>query len=95
MTAKDVKRDVLDARGHFLLRFCAAGNKPPGGGNPPLVGRGLMNTPLSRGENRLFLLGRVEPSNPPPRGNLSIFEEKQAANLQVRCTFNQGIFRLH
>ena len=30
---KGCKRDVLDARGHFLLRFCAAGDKP--------VGRGL------------------------------------------------------
>ena len=25
---KGCKRDVLDARGHFLLRFCAAGDKP-------------------------------------------------------------------
>ena len=28
---KGCKRDVLDARGHFRLRFCAAGNKPSGG----------------------------------------------------------------
>ena len=28
---KGCKRDVLDARGHFLLRFCAAGDKPSGG----------------------------------------------------------------
>ena len=55
----------------------------------------FMNTPLSRGENRLLLLGRAEPSNLPPRGNLSIFEEKQAANLQSYCTFNQQIFRPH
>ena len=32
---KGCKRDVLDARGHFLLRFCAAGDKPSGGGNHP------------------------------------------------------------
>ena len=51
-----------------------------------------MNTPLPRCENRLLLLGRVKPSNPPPRGNLSIFEEKQAANLQVQCTFTQRLF---
>ena len=39
---KGCKRDVLDARGHFLLRFCAAGDKPSGGWQPPpLVGRGL------------------------------------------------------
>ena len=25
---KGCKRDVLDARGHFLLHFCAAGDKP-------------------------------------------------------------------
>ena len=28
---KGCKRDVLDARGHFLLRFCADGDKPSGG----------------------------------------------------------------
>ena len=28
---KGCKKDVLDARGHFLLRFCAAGDKPSGG----------------------------------------------------------------
>ena len=32
---KGCKRDVLDARGHFLLRFCVAGDKPSGGGNHP------------------------------------------------------------
>ena len=34
--SKGCKRDFLDARGHFLLRFCAAGDKPSGGGNHPL-----------------------------------------------------------
>ena len=29
---KGWKRDVLDAWGHFLLRFCVAGHKPSGGG---------------------------------------------------------------
>ena len=47
---------------------------------PPTPTRVFMNTPLSRGEYRLLLLGRAEPSNPPSRGNLSIFEEKQAAS---------------
>ena len=37
---KGCKRDVLDARGHFLLHFCAAGDKPSGGGgNHPDLGR--------------------------------------------------------
>ena len=46
----------------------------------PTPTRVFMNTPLSRGEYRLLLLERAEPSNPPSRGNLLIFEEKQAAN---------------
>ena len=38
---KRCKRDVLDVRGHFLLRFCAAGDKRQGVVTTPLVGRGL------------------------------------------------------
>ena len=33
---KGCKRDYLDARGHFVLRFGAIGDKPLGGGNHPL-----------------------------------------------------------
>ena len=33
---KGCKRDYLDARGHFVLRFGAIGEKPLGGGNHPL-----------------------------------------------------------
>ena len=34
---KGCKRDYLDARGHFVLRFGAIGEKPLGGGNHPLM----------------------------------------------------------
>ena len=33
---KGCKRDYLDARGHFALRFGAIGDKPLEGGNHPL-----------------------------------------------------------
>ena len=32
---KGCKRDYLDARGHFVLRFGAIGDQPLGGGNHP------------------------------------------------------------
>ena len=32
---KGYKTDYLDARGHFVLRFGAIGDKPLGGGNHP------------------------------------------------------------
>ena len=40
MIAKNVKKDYLDERGPFVLPFGAIGDKPLGGGNHPIPGRG-------------------------------------------------------
>ena len=41
---KGCKRDYLDVRGHFVLRFGAIGKKPLGGVPPPLGRRWLILT---------------------------------------------------
>ena len=40
---KGCKRDYLDARGHFVLRFGAIGDKPLGGGNYPISKTRVMD----------------------------------------------------
>ena len=45
---KGCKGDVLDARGHFLLRFSAAGDKPSGGGIPTPLGTTRVKTFIKR-----------------------------------------------
>ena len=42
---KRCNKDNLDARGHFVLRFGAIGDKPLGVRNPPLGRRGLKHAP--------------------------------------------------
>ena len=51
---KGCKRDCLDARGHFILRFGAIGDKPLGGGNHPFLGRRGLNVKLDRQNTFLY-----------------------------------------
>ena len=43
---KGCKRDYLDARGHFVLRFDAIGDKPLGGGNHPPLRKTRVNVTI-------------------------------------------------
>ena len=49
MTAKGCKRNYLDARGHFVLRFGATGDKSLSGGNqpPPSLGKTRVHLGLN------------------------------------------------